>query len=124
MQLHHINIKAPAELLEREKRFFCEILDLREGERPNFTRAGYWLYAGDHPIVHLSVSDRDFAADQPRYFDHVAFQSSGLRAFMQRLDDAGIDYRQEFVDACDMTQVFIESPTGTGIEVNFVGETA
>lgn len=122
MQLHHINIKAPAELLQREKQFFCEILALREGPRPNFSRPGYWLYDGDDPIVHLSESDADCAGEQPGYFDHVAFQSSGLARFVQHLDAAGIDYRQGFVDACDMTQVFIESPTGTGIEVNFVGE--
>ena len=122
MQLHHINIKAPAELLEREKQFFCDLLELRVGPRPNFASAGYWLYAGDDPIVHLSVSNQAFARELPAHVDHVAFQSRDLAAFVQRLDNAGIPYRRGFVDACHMTQVFIESPTATGIEVNFVGE--
>ena len=122
MRLHHVNIKAPAELLAREKRFFCEVLGLRDGARPQFSSPGYWLYDGDDPIVHLSESDLAIDRDRPGHFDHVAFQSRGLADFVARLDATGIDYQQGFVDACDMTQIFIQSPTGTGIEVNFLGE--
>ena len=43
MKLHHVNIKAPKELLEREKDFFCEVLGLQEGNRPDFSSSGYWL---------------------------------------------------------------------------------
>ena len=123
MQLHHINIKAPADLLDEEKQFFCDVLELAEGPRPQFTSAGYWLYSGDQPIVHLSVSQRHFGSERQGYFDHVAFQTTGLEKLLQRLGDSGIDYSTSFVDACDMTQVFFKSPTGTGIEINFVAET-
>ena len=122
MQLHHINIKAPADLLEEEKQFFCEVLGLSEGSRPDFKSAGYWLYADEDPIVHLSVSQNHFQTEGQGYFDHVAFQSSDLPALIKRLSDAEIAYRDSFVEACDMTQIFFNSPTGTGIEVNFVGE--
>lgn len=122
MQLHHINIKAPTELLDEEKDFFCAVLGLSDGERPAFNSAGYWLYAGDQPIVHLSVSQNHFQTEGQGYFDHVAFQSSDLPALLRRLADADIAYRDSFVEACNMTQIFFNSPTGTGIEVNFVGE--
>ena len=123
MQLNHINIRAPMDLLEREKRFFCEILGLTVGDRPDFERAGFWLYSQGQPIVHLSERDRYLDGGQRGYFDHVAFQSQGLRPFLEVLETAGIRYQSDYVEACRMTQVFFDSPTGTRIEVNFVDET-
>ena len=122
MKLHHINIKAPMALLEREKRFFCELLGLREGSRPEFSSRGFWLYDGDDAIVHLSESERHSAGDGQGCFDHVAFQSSGLAQFTNRLRSLEIDYRDAYLEELDMTQLFLESPTGTRIEINFVGE--
>ncbi len=60
MKLHHINIKAPRELLQQERDFFCVVLGLHEGIRPDFSIRVYWLYAGDKAIVHLSESDAHF----------------------------------------------------------------
>lgn len=123
MQLHHINIKAPPALLDAEKYFFLDILGLCEGPRPAFTNPGYWLYSGDQPIVHLSVSEQHFASERQGYFDHVAFQSSGLPAFLHRLASAGLDYATSYIDTTATTQVFIHSPTGTRIEIGFANET-
>jgi len=123
MQLHHINIKAPSELLDAEKHFFLDVLGLTEGPRPAFTSPGYWLYSGDHPIVHLSVSQQHFASERQGYFDHVAFQSTGLPSFLKRLENAGLDYSTSHIDATATTQIFLHSPTGTKIEVSFVDET-
>jgi len=122
MQLHHINIQAPSALLDAEKRFFIDILGLTEGPRPAFTSPGYWLYAGDHPIVHLSVSEQHSASERQGYFDHVAFQTTGLQSFVQRIESAGVDYSTSYIDATATTQIFIHSPTGTKIEVSFVDE--
>ena len=122
MQLHHINIKAPSDLLEAEKGFFLDILGLTEGPRPAFTKPGYWLYSDDRPIVHLSVSQQHFASERQGYFDHVAFQTTGLRSFLQRLQDADLDYSTSYIESRATTQIFINSPTGTKIEVSFVDE--
>ena len=122
MKLHHINIKAPMALLEREKRFFCELLGLREGSRPEFSSRGFWLYDGEDAIVHLSESDRHRAGEGQGCFDHVAFQTNGLARFTDRLRSLGIDYASACVAELDMTQLFLESPTGTRIEINFIGE--
>jgi catechol 2,3-dioxygenase-like lactoylglutathione lyase family enzyme len=122
MQLHHINIRAPADLLADEMVFFRDILGLTEGPRPAFISPGYWLYSGDQPIVHLSQGERHIGAERGGYFDHVAFQTTGLGVFMRRLENAGIEYSTSYIDATATTQVFIDSPTGTKIEVSFADE--
>jgi catechol 2,3-dioxygenase-like lactoylglutathione lyase family enzyme len=122
MHIDHINIRAPAALMEAEKAFFCAILGLREGARPDFGNQGYWLYSGDRAIVHLSLGNDDIASRQTGYFDHVAFRSTGLKQFTDSLAQAGIDYSSNFVVEHRMTQLFLKSPSGTGIEVNFIDE--
>ena len=124
MNLHHINIQAPAALMEEEKRFFCELLGLREGDRPDFSSKGHWLYSGDQAIVHLSLSEQHFPNERQGYFDHVAFQTSELPDLLQRLDSAGIIYSSNHVSQLGMTQVFLKSPSATGIEVNCLEEKA
>lgn len=122
MHIDHINIKAPADLLRQEKQFFCEVLGLREGPRPPFPGKGYWLYAGDHPIVHLSQGTQALRNAASGYLDHVAFRSSGLPELVDRLQDAAIDYSINYLEELRMTQVFLQSPSATGIEVNFIDE--
>lgn len=122
MRLDHINIRAPAALMSAEKDFFCDILGLVEGTRPAFTSPGHWLYAGDHPIVHLSARPQYINSEQASYFDHVAFQTAGLDTFLRRLEAAGLDYSSNYIDATSTTQIFVTSPTGTRIEISFVDE--
>lgn len=122
MKLDHINIRAPLELLDREKRFFCDLLGLREGTRPSFGSRGYWLYSGDEAIVHLAEDERQPAGDLQVCLDHVAFRSEGLLELLGTLDHLGTDYMTAYVPELDLTQVFVRSPSNTRIEVNFVGE--
>ena len=122
MNLHHINIKGPRELLEQEKEFFCSILGLREGHRPEFSSNGYWLYANDKPIVHLTESEKHFRNEKQGYFDHIAFQSSNLEKLVQLLKIRDVDHSVVYLQEIDMSQVFLKSPSGTGIEINFENE--
>ena len=122
MRLHHINIKAPRELLEQEKDFFCEVLGLREGNRPNFSSKGYWLYADDKAIVHLSESEEHFNNEKQVYFDHVAFQTTNLKKLIQILEVRKIEYSTVYLPEIEMTQVFLTAPSSTGIEINFENE--
>jgi catechol 2,3-dioxygenase-like lactoylglutathione lyase family enzyme len=117
MNLHHINIKAPALLMEAEKRFFCEVLGLHEGHRPDFASQGYWLYSGEQAIVHLSLSEQHFSNERQGYFDHVAFQTHELQELLQGLEIAGIEHSSNHVSELGMTQIFLKSPSATGIEV-------
>ncbi len=54
--LDHINFHAQRKLLDALKDFYCDVVGLEVGARPDFPRFGYWLYAGGHPVVHLYES--------------------------------------------------------------------
>ena len=122
MDLHHINIRGPRELLEQEKDFFCSVLGLREGNRPDFTSNGYWLYANDKPIVHLTESAKHFRNEKQGYFDHAAFDSSNLEELVRLLKTRALDYSVVYIQEINTSQVFLKSPSGTGIEINFENE--
>ncbi|HUA79919.1 MAG TPA: VOC family protein [Dyella sp.] len=118
----HINLRAPAPLLEKLRRFYIDIIGLEEGSRPTFRSGsrGYWLYAGDKPIVHLTAHGEDDAAAQSTgWFNHVAFDCADLRAVRARLDAADIPYRIDVVDMLEQVQLFLTDPAGIRVELNF-----
>ena len=124
--LHHYLICAPAELMEKCRAFYCDILGLKAGARPKTARTGYWLYTGDHPIVHLAIpkpGDAPIAGRPPRgYLDHVAFACRGLPATLDKLDRLQVPYRTSVVTDPPQVQVVVEDPAGTTIELNFRSE--
>lgn len=122
MQIDHINIRGPQGLLRRVRDFYCDVLGLKEGFRPPFSTAGYWLYAADRPLVHLSLGSGGSGAETSGHLDHVAFRASGLVDLLRRLDDHGVEYRRSYIEELDLTQLFLRDPSGTGLEVNFKGE--
>ena len=122
MYIHHINIKAPSALLELEKQFFCEVLSLRVGDRPKLSSKGYWLYYKDQAIVHISESNVHSSEYGQGCFDHVAFQTTGLKKLVQMLEKVNIKYSTGYIAESDMTQIFFKAPSDTRIEVNFIKE--
>jgi catechol-2,3-dioxygenase len=122
MYIDHINIKAPQPLLEQVRDFYCSVLGLEEGSRPAFSSTGHWLYAGDQPLVHLSLDASMPAPGTPGHLDHVAFRCSGLRNFKRRLDALRIEYRTSHIEELNLTQLFLRDPAGNGLEVNFKSE--
>lgn len=118
----HINLRASAEMIERLRRFYTDIVGLREGPRPAFRSGshGHWLYAGDIDVLHLSI--RDGGQDIPRdtgAFSHMAFACDDLAATRARLDAAGIRYETDFVDERHQVQLFLTDPAGIGVEFTF-----
>ncbi|HVF45719.1 MAG TPA: VOC family protein [Pyrinomonadaceae bacterium] len=123
--LNHFNITASREVIERVRDFYVGVLGLRVGERPGFRRAGFWLYAGREPVVHLTAEDGDDARTPHARstFDHVAFSCEGLREFVGRLERAGVEYEADEVASLGQVQLFLRDPAGVGLELNFTGET-
>lgn len=122
--IDHVNLSAPAELLERVRRFYVEIIGLHEGPRPTFRSGsrGYWLYAGAEPIMHLtSRGGGEAAAQDTGWLDHIAFACSNLPAMRAKLDAAGVSYRIDVVDMPPQVQLFLTDPAGVGVELNFRG---
>ncbi len=122
MHIDHINISAPKELLRKVRDFYCEVLGLSEGFRPDFSRGGFWLYSEGKPIIHLIESMDHHHNEKQGFFDHFALQASGLAKVRGNLDAAGIEYRMSYLPQIDMSQIFCKDPSGTGVEINFLNE--
>lgn len=119
LRIDHVNISGSAELLARCRDFYVDVLGLREGHRPPFRSRGYWLYAGDAPVVHLSQREHGIAAQPPGTLDHYAFACTGLEEMLARLRSHGIAFEMEEVPQRGQTQIFLRDPAGVAIELNF-----
>ncbi|HEX5353356.1 MAG TPA: VOC family protein [Rhodanobacteraceae bacterium] len=118
----HVNLRAAAETIERLRRFYVDVIGLREGPRPEFRSAsrGHWLYAGENAVLHLTMAATGGAtAQSPGVFNHLAFDCDDLDAVRARLDDAGVAYETDVVDELGQTQLFLTDPAGIGVELTF-----
>jgi len=127
ININHFNITAPSELLLKVRDFYVEVLGLKVGERPGFRRNGFWLYAGDEPLVHLTVDEREESQagveSKHGFLDHVAFTCRGLPELLERLKRLDIPYRMSEVSSLGQVQVFVSDPASVRVELNFVDET-
>ena len=120
--LDHVNLRAPAELIERLRRFYLDIVGLTEGPRPSFRSGsrGHWLYAGNLPLMHLSIAaDGDGTPQGTGWLSHYAFACDDLPGMRTRLDAAGEPYSIDLVDSLGQVQLFVTDPAGVGVELNF-----
>jgi len=115
--LDHVNIAGPAELIDRVRNFYVDVIGLVEGARPSFHRRGYWLYAGEHAVVHLTVSDD--ATGATGSFNHFALSCEGLNATIERLKKHGVAYELAHVPQTNRVQLFVRDPAGVGVELGF-----
>ncbi len=119
--LNHLNLHAPRELLDELKAFYCTIVGLREGPRPPFRNFGYWLYAGENPVIHLYQTDpgevRD--ANAVTTFDHVAFDCTNRAEVEALLVRRKLHYRATEVPGTRRVQFFLKDPAGNGVELIF-----
>lgn len=127
-RIAHVNLRGPEPLIERLRTFYVDVIGLHHGPRPRFRSgsSGYWLYAGDLDVMHLSIDPKAAAEPPPTAgtttLNHVAFTCHGLADMMRRLRKAGIEFRVDQVDDMDQIQLFLFDPAGTRIELNFTGE--
>jgi extradiol dioxygenase family protein len=121
--LNHINLSGTRDLLDALKDFYCDVVGLEVGARPNFPRFGYWLYAGGHPVVHLyeSAPNEARTTDVLTTFDHVAFSCEDCAAFEALLRRRGVAYSKAVVPGSDQVQLFLKDPAGNKVELNFPG---
>ena len=130
--------------LASSKRFYTEVIGLREGPRPPFDFPGYWLYSGEPPadlqnavrnygLVHLMginldnpdslndyVGDRKAAPDGGTgALDHVAFAAAGRAAMIERCRRHNVKFHERAVPILGLHQMFIQDPDGVTIELNY-----
>ena len=93
--LQHYTI-APSNL-ERTKTFYCEVLGLKNGDRPPLGFPGYWLYSGGTATVHLMgtrkpregivVRGTEKKYEDTGRLDHIAFAATDIAPMPElRLD--------------------------------------
>ena len=113
--------------LEATRDFYVGVLGLEDGYRPPFPFAGHWIYLGDRAVVHvaenrgyLHTRERDGAQDADTGpIDHIAFEATGLRNMIARLEEHGIAAQHRTVPDLDLHQVFVHDPNGVRIELNY-----
>ena len=73
--------------------FYCGLLGLVEGHRPDLGFPGAWLYApgGTQAVLHI-YWDRPAPAAATGVIDHMAFTASDLKAVKARFDERGLRY--------------------------------
>jgi catechol-2,3-dioxygenase len=120
----HYNLCAPRAVLDELCAFYRDVVGLTPGWRPPFRRFGYWLYAGDRPVLHLNQANDDerFAAEPASTFSHAAFRCTGRSEYEKRLAEQTIEYRTARVPETGQTQLFFKDPAGNGIELSFDDE--
>lgn len=118
--LDHVNIAGSAALIERCRAFYVDVLGLTDGDRPQFRNSGFWLYAGGHPVVHLTVKDRDASRDGTTALDHYAFTCEGLDRAIAQLKQHDIPFALDPARDSKRSQLFVNDPAGVSLELNFV----
>jgi hypothetical protein len=127
-RLDHVTLRTP--WMEETRRFFEEVAGLTTGPRPPFQFPGYWLYAGDMPLVHLAPHDPADArltaylgdrivSDDTGVLDHIALRCEDLPSFESRLKTLGRAYRARTVPACGEHQLFVVAPGRLTVEFIF-----
>jgi len=117
--LDHINIRAPKQLVEQVREFYCGVLGFETGPRPGFSSPGYWLYVENQPLVHLSIDPDSTVGERRGHLDHIAFRAKDPEALRTRLEGSGISYRRCRIPELGLTQFFLRDPAGNGLEINF-----
>ena len=125
--IHHVSL--PVTDLARSKRFYDEVLQLREVARPAFDFEGAWYQAGDrqlHLIVtergtfrrHTGVDSRDihFAIRVRSYRGAVEHLTS--KGYSPEADDPLLKTRENPRGTAGFPQIYILDPDRNVIEIN------
>jgi catechol-2,3-dioxygenase len=119
--LAHYNLRAGRETLDVLRDFYVNVVGLQPGYRPPFNSFGYWLYAGEQAVLHLSEASagENRPSGVVNTFDHVAFACTGFAEFETHLRELNITFRSAHVPLTGSRQIFFADPAGNGVELNF-----
>ena len=112
----HINVATLK--LEQTRAFYEDALGLTSGPRPPFAVAGYWLYAGDRPVVHLQEARGPVSPSEASALNHIAFLVDNLDAALSGLDRQGVAYELTTIPGTTTRQAFFLDPNAVRLELN------
>lgn len=104
--------------LDATRRFYIDILGLKEGPRPPLGFPGAWLYAGDQPVLHV-IAGRPLPSPPAGVLDHMAFSASNLKQTAATLRSQGIKYDLRRQPDSGVWQLFCVDPSGARVELDF-----
>ncbi len=113
--LDHVQLAAPPGCEPDARRFFGELLGLREVPKPASlaARGGVWFSLGDQEL-HIGVQEHFVAAEKA----HPALRvdPAGLESLAARLVSAGVEVSWD-AEREDMRRFFARDPWGNRIEL-------
>jgi catechol 2,3-dioxygenase-like lactoylglutathione lyase family enzyme len=116
--MNHFTITAE----DRDKTlgFYCGLLGMKEGPRPDLGFPGAWLYpqSGGPAVLHI-YWDRPMPAQRTGVIDHMAFTCGDLKAVKARFDESGIKYDLRQQAGAGTWQLFSYDPNGAKVELDF-----
>ena len=115
--MNHFTITA--EDRERTLGYYCGLLGLQEGHRPDLGFPGAWLYAGGPQAVLHVYWDRPMPSQRTGVIDHMAFTASDLKGVKARFDAAGVKYELRQQAGSGTWQLFSHDPNGARVELDF-----
>ena len=120
--LNHVNVRTLD--LETTRDFYADVLGLEEGFRPPFPSSGFWMYAGDTAVIHISSCEVDSTVrtnpdGMGQGLDHFAMWGSGYAEQIATLERHAIDYTRRLAGGGRVIQVFFLDPNGIQIELGF-----
>jgi glyoxylase I family protein len=127
-EIHHVSL--PVTDLERSKRFYADVLGLREIERPPFDFPGAWYELGEgqvHLIVHDGATLRGDKSLDSRDI-HFAIRVRSFAAALEQLESLGFSTQADDADPMKMKvsprptagfpQIYVLDPDRNVIEIN------
>lgn len=114
--LNHFTVIA--EDIDKTLDFYCGVLGMEQGHRPDLGFPGAWLYAGGRAVLHV-YSDRPMPATRAGVIDHMAFSARGLKDVKARFDARGIKYDLRQQRGAGTWQLFCFDPNGAKVELDF-----
>lgn len=116
LELHHVQVGAPAGGEGAQRRFYCDGLGLREVEKPEPLRGrgGCWFRGGHGVEIHVGIED-DF---RPSAKAHPAFVVERLDEVLAGLVDLGfeVDLTQEHTFA-NWRRAHVRDGAGNRVEL-------
>lgn len=117
--IHHISLNVTD--LQRAVKFYKEVLQLKEIERPAFDFPGAWFAIGTegqqlHLIVHRDAVLRNKGLDTRDH--HFALRVKSYQAAIDWLDRCGVSYEARPHSKAGFPQIYVLDPDRNIVEIN------
>ena len=120
LSINHIQLVAEKDLVLKLRDFYCDVVGLSEGYRPDFERFGFWLYIGDKDVIHLiTPKEGDGRSFQKSSYDHVAFKTGNYQNVLKKLKALNVPFEEKPIPGMAAHQIFLRDPAGNRVELNF-----